>query len=263
MQLTMTSATQLLDHPPQPTVSAPPELFGFGGLHGGLGLALLTGSMVRHGEDRPLRSVVGHFLRPMRDLLTMATELDHSGSTSTVVRGSIADPSGRRALVATATLGRSLATTSRTALPPPDVAPPEACPTYALPTELVPFGGSVELRPATESRPFASGDDPELTAWIRLADDDQPVDLLRLIMLLDALAPSFSAVLTEVALLPTVQLAVHPTDGLLGTTSPWLLVRAVTTAMSADGWCHESLDAWTPDGIHLGVAEQIRLLLAP
>lgn len=161
------------------------------------------------------------------------------------------------------TFGRSLATTSRTGVPRPEVAPPGDCPSYALPTELVPFGGSVELRPATASRPFANGDDPELTAWIRLADDDRPVDLLRLIMLLDALAPSYSAVLTDVALLPTVQLAVHPTDGLLGTTSPWLLVRAATTAMSADGWCHESLDAWTPDGAHVGVAEQVRLLLAP
>jgi hypothetical protein len=258
----MTTATELLDHPPLSTVSAPPELFGFGGLHGGLGLALLTASMARHVDGRPLRSVVGHFLRPMREELKMSATLDHAGGTSTVVSGSIVDPDGRPSLSAVGTFGRSGPTISRTGVPRPPVPPPHHCPSYALPTELVPFGASVDLRPATAGRPFANGDEPELMAWIRLVGDDRPVDVMRLIMLLDALAPSYSAVLTEVALLPTVQLAVHPSDGLLGSTSPWLLVRAATTSMSADGWCHESLDAWTPDGIHVGGAEQVRLLLA-
>jgi len=62
-------------------------------------------------------------------------------------------------------------------------------------------------------------------------------------MLLDALAPSYAAVLRDLALLPTVQLSVFPTSGLEAAMSPWVLVLAETTTVSADGWAHETLHA--------------------
>ena len=43
------------------------------------------------------------------------------------------------------------------------------------------------------------GPTPELVAWIRLVADDEPPDELRMITLIDALAPSYAAVMTAPA----------------------------------------------------------------
>ncbi|MFC6561097.1 hypothetical protein [Nonomuraea cavernae] len=114
--------------------------------------------------------------------------------------------------------------------------------------------------PRGTNRPYAGGAEPELTAWIRLLEDDEPPDVHRLALLMDGLAPSYAAVLSELALLPTVEFAVGPAIGLLRTASPWVLLRARTHRASADGWVDEGIDAWGPDGDHLGSARQLRLV---
>jgi hypothetical protein len=99
-----------------------------------------------------------------------------------------------------------------------------------------------------------------LTAWLRLTEDDQPPDVFRLIMLMDALAPSYAAVLTTPQAIPTVELTVRYAGGLQGASSPWILLRASTTWVSADGWLNEHLDAWDPAGTHLASADQLRTI---
>lgn len=126
---------------------------------------------------------------------------------------------------------------------------------------FVPFARHTQIRPASGERPFAGGSTPELLAWIRLVGDDEPPDAHRLIVLLDALAPSYAAVLDTPAPIPTIELTVRPGDGLAGNTSPWVLVRATTVA-TAGGWIDERLDGWATDGTHLGSAQQLRLLVA-
>ncbi len=261
--MTDTTITDLLDRPPAATLPAPAHLWGFGGLHGGLALAALTASMTEHAPDRPLRGVVGHYLRSIRDESTIEVGVEHRGSTATTMSGALSDDRGRRALTATATFAVGTAHSAGHQPPFPPVPPPEQCEPFALPPELVPFSAGIDLRPATPARPFAGLDVPELAAWIRLAGDDTPVDVVRLVTLLDALAPSYAAVLTEIALLPTVRFSVSPTAALSEARSPWVLVRATSTSMSPDGWGVEALDAWTPDGAHVGTAEQLRVMMAP
>jgi len=79
-----------------------------------------------------------------------------------------------------------------------------------------------------------------------------------MIMLMDALAPSYAAILTAPQPIPMVELTVRCADGLAGTTSPWILLRASTTWASADGWLNEHIDAWDPAGTHLASAGQLR-----
>jgi hypothetical protein len=112
-----------------------------------------------------------------------------------------------------------------------------------------------------ENRPFAGGDDPELTAWVRFVDDDRPVDELRTVVLMDCLAPSIAAVLPAMAAVPTVELSVHLRPAVRRATSPWVLLRARTDLAPGDGWCSERLDLWAPDGTHLASATQLRLVL--
>jgi hypothetical protein len=115
---------------------------------------------------------------------------------------------------------------------------------FAIPPEIVPFSRHVEVRPVGPARPFAGGAAPELTAWIRFASDDQPPGLLRIITLMDALPPSYAAVMTEPGLVPTTELTIRPAAGLADASSPWVLVNARTCTASADGWIDERIHAW-------------------
>lgn len=77
---------------------------------------------------------------------------------------------------------------------------------------------------------------------------------------MDALAPSFAAVLAELRMVPTVELSVRPGDGLARASSPWVLLSARTLSATADGWVDERIDGWGVDGAHLGGAQQLRLV---
>ena len=105
-----------------------------------------------------------------------------------------------------------------------------------------------------------AGPTAELTAWIRLVVDDEPPDEARLVVLLDSLAPSYAAVLSTLAPIPTIELTVRPTAALASAASPWVLVRARTNVAGESGWIDETLDAWGPDGVHLAHGSQLRLL---
>jgi hypothetical protein len=250
----------LLAEPPAGRLPATPHLWGFGGLHGGLVLGRLVTAMTAEARGALLRSATARFLRPVRDDWWIEAGIARAGRTTTIAaaralgeRGPAVEAS---AVFTTPAAGGSWATVAPQM---PEVAPPEALDVYGIPTELVPFAGSTEIRPATPALPYSGADEPELVAWIRLVEDDRPPDLARLVMLLDALAPSYVATLTESVIAPTVELTVVPADGLALASSPWVLLRATTRSTSASGWIDEVIDAWSPGGLHLGSAHQLRL----
>lgn len=241
------------------------SLWGFGGLHGGLALAAANNTMTQlvHQEsaDAPqLRTISAQFLRPVRSNVETTASIIRPGRASTVATATLASR-GKPALLSTATFGRPSTQTAEYSPQMPTVPGPADCSVYELPAELVPFAQHIEIRPATPNLPFTGSTLPELTAWIRLRDDDTPIDTNRLIMLVDALAPSFTATLTAPAILPTIELVVRPTAGLKSTSSPWVLIAAKTVSSGPDGWVTEHINAWSPDGSHLGTAEQVRLML--
>nr|MCU0261384.1 thioesterase family protein [Ilumatobacteraceae bacterium] len=237
---------------------ADPHLWGFGGLHGGLTLAVMVSAMARQAPGGTLRSVTGQLHRALRDSFEVEVTVHRSSAalwntaaTATTHRGVHA------AAAATFEAGRS--DPARPVSPPaPAAPPPEACEAFVIPPELVPFAASTEIRPVGPNRPFAGGDEPTLTAWIRLLDDDDPPDAQRLVVLMDALAPSYAAVLRDPTMIPTVELSVQPSDLLGEVESPWILLHARTTAITAGHWVDERLEAWAPDGTHLGSGRQLR-----
>jgi hypothetical protein len=144
----------------------------------------------------------------------------------------------------------------------PAAPPPADCPIFTVPPEFVPFATRTEIRPVGSVRPFSGAASPELLAWLRLVDDDVPPDALRMLVLMDALAPSYGAVLSSPTPIPTVSFTLTPTPALARASSPWILLRAWTEAASSEAWLHERLDAWGPDGEHLASAEQLRFVAA-
>jgi hypothetical protein len=238
-------------------VDPPAWLRGFGGLHGGLTLALLAKAIRGDADAGPVRSATVRLHHPVNRAFTVAITRPRRGRASADAWSE--DPDSL--LMASASL--VTAAGRPPSLPPvapdcPAVPPPGECEHLDIPAGLVPIGGFLEVRPADDARPYAGGARPVLTAWLRLAEDDQPPDLYRLIMLMDGLAPSYAAILTAPRPIPTVELTVRCADDLRPATSPWVLLRASTGWVSADGWLNEHLDAWDPAGEHLASADQLR-----
>lgn len=241
-------------------MEAPQHLRGFGGLHGGLALALLAVATQPYAPGMKLQSLSGRFDRPIESGFQISSSLTRSGKTTVTAAARAESPKGLH--IDASAIYAAQGGSRWPVLGPeaPKAPPPEDCDVFEIPRDFVPIAAAMEIRPVGSSRPYGGGPDPELTAWVRLVEDDSPPDVPRLVFLMDALAPSYTAMLSTLVLVPTVQLTVRPTPALATASSPWLLLRARTPAASADGWVDEYIDAWGPDGSHLGSARQLRVV---
>lgn len=239
------------------------QLWGFGGLHGGLTLALLAQSMQKSVPTKQLVQISASFTKNIRHPFDIQTEIEHAGRTATHVKAT-AMANKQSLASATAVFSDPASHTAGKLVAPsmPDVPSPLICPPFHLPRSLVPFAGRTELRPAMDTRPLQKANSPVLTAWLRVKDDESAVDFFKLAFLMDALAPSYSAMLEEMVLIPTVTITMYPTNIQSATRSPWILLRAETQACTLDGWIDEQLHAWSEDGVFLGSASQRRFILA-
>lgn len=274
--------------------AVPRELWGFGGLHGGLALAAMTAAMrpaanpattpgtspaaaspatspaaASTPATQRLRSVTGRLHRAVRDPFLVVSRTDAATRSTTAASARIvaaadehtaADGSGSSPLAsATALFGADGPAGGPTILPTPPAVPSWREGTlFNPPPSLVPVSEYYELRVTGTNRPFAGGTEARLTAWVRLTEDELPPDELRLIFLVDALAPSYAALLSAPQAIPTVELSAH-FSGERAVTQ-WVLVDAVTTVATPDGWITETINVWGEDGSHLIEARQLRLV---
>ncbi|MBW8485909.1 acyl-CoA thioesterase [Actinomadura parmotrematis] len=231
---------------------------GFGGLHGGLVLALATVAMQRRVPDARLRSASARLYRGVDRPFGLSVEVRRAGRIAMLAAGLAAggEPLADASAVFSVPRGGAH---PPVAPPAPAAPPPGECEVFVVPPEFVPISAFWEVRPVGPNRPFAGGAEPELTAWVRLTEDDAPPDAHRLVLLMDALAPAYAAILPGLAQVPTLEYAVRPAEALAGASSPWVLLRARAGGADASGWNEEVIDAWGPDGAHLGTAHQLRL----
>jgi hypothetical protein len=254
-----TRLATLLDQPAG-EVRIDPGWWSWNGAHGGLTVALLAAAMRRAaGGDVPLRSVNAQLLRPVREPLRLTADVVRRGRSVVVTRGT-ATQGGEVALTGSAVFGHAGHGPAAPAPPMPPSPPIAELDEFAVPLDVLPFAGHLEVHPVGPNRPFAGGDEAELTAWLRL-DDDRPIDELRMILLMDGLAPSLGATMSAMTVVPTVELGLHLAPAVRSATSPWVLVRSRTRLAADDGWNSERLDAWGPNGAYYGTATQLRLTL--
>lgn len=237
------------------------SLFGFGGLHGGLTAAILLRKMRAEVEPQlvPIELIV-QLLRPLPGLPDLSAEVIHSGRTLTLASAT-ASSNLRTGASATLALSAHTRRRIRTVSPPrrTNVLPIERAEPFVTPPEFVPISTRFEVRPATPALPFSGADEASLCAWIRLAE---PVNdhWERLLLLSDALAPSYAAVLTDLQLIPTVRMTVRFTTEVASTDFSWVLVEATTVEAGVDGWLTEAINLWSEDGTLLASSSQLRLV---
>lgn len=239
----------------------PPDLRGFGGVHGGHVAALALHAMRRtvpnaaH-EALSLSVTLARTVQPGR--VEVDAGVSHTGRTLTTTTARVTQEGSGKAS-ATASFGvRDPGGLRRRERRMPDVEPPEHC--APLGTEPVPGSGGLGIahRPASGGLPFTGQPHARGSIWMRLADD-RPVDELTVAVLADGAVPALFVALTEFRPIPTVELSIHFGTLAPALRSPWLLL-AIENVVAADGWAVEDGELWTPDGELVAVSRQLRHL---
>jgi acyl-CoA thioesterase len=234
---------------------------GFNGLHGGLAVATLVRQMQRLvPADRDLVSVTARFVRPVVWPIVIDADAARSGTTLTIASATASSEVGT-SVEATAIFGVTAARdipVFAPAMPTDIVGRPDAA-VVQIPPEFIPISTRMEIRAATPELPYSGSTNPMLCGWIRLRDE-VPVNTERITILIDSLAPSYTAVLTELKAVPTVEMSIRLSAGAAHATFDWVLVRATTTSADASGYVGESIDMWTEGGLHLASCSQLRIV---
>ena len=236
------------------------SLYGFGGLHGGLTAAMLLRTMRAEAQPEfvPVE-LTAHLSRPLHGQPALSAEVTHSGRALTLVSAT-ASNDARTGATATLALAARTSGDTPTVLParPKHLLPIERAEQFAVPPEFVPISTRFEIRPATPALPFSGAGEAKLCAWVRLTEPvEDPWE--RLLLLADALAPSYAAVLTDLRLIPTVRMTVRFTPEVASTEFTWVLVDATTTEAGVDGWLTEAIHLWSEAGTLLASSSQLRL----
>lgn len=231
------------------------------GLQGGLASALLLRRMrAVVAPDREPVALDVRFIRPLSGTVDIAAEPVRSGALVTWVTAS-ASSDGKVGMDGHAVFStRQASETPVVAAPMPDqIADWKGGPTVPLPPEFGPVAQLIEVRPALYVIPYSGADTPVLCAWMRLKDDVAAADE-RLVILADSLAPSYSAILTGLKAIPTVEMSVQLSAAATRTPFDWVVVRSVTTLADDRGWLRENIDVWSEDGTQLATASQLRIV---
>ncbi len=234
---------------------------GFNGLHGGLAAAMLVRQMrALVPADRTLVGVSARFVRPLVWPIVVDADVVRNGSTLTIASATASSESGT-SVEAHATFG----VTAHRDIPvfaptmPTDIVPRPKAERFVIPPEFVPISERMEIRAAVDVLPYTGAAEPVLCGWVRLTDD-VPSREERLTILIDSLAPSYTAVLTELRAVPTVEMTFGVSAAAAATDFDWVLVLARTTSVDSAGFVRESIDVWAEGGEHLASCMQLRVV---
>lgn len=234
---------------------------GFTGLHGGLAVAALVRRMRQLvPPERRLVSVTAHFIRPLAGPITVAADVVRNGSRVTVASATASTQSGT-GVTATAIFGVTAKRDVTVFGPamPTGIAGISEAEIVRIPAEFIPIAARMEIRAATPALPYSGSAEAILCGWVRLKDDVPDADE-RITILADALAPSYTALLTDLYAVPTVEMSVQLSGRGADTRFEWALVRAATTSADAHGYVRETIDVWAEGGDHLASCSQLRFV---
>ena len=232
-----------------------------GGVNGGYLAKLLldasTGS-VELGTHQPRVVNVQFVSPPAFEPMALDVEVLRRSRSSCFVSGRISQAGQTRA-VGQFCYGASETGPHHRTVAMPAALGPEACIEAQLPDGLWPhFSQHCDYRIATVPAPvpFSGLERAEMLCWMRLRD--LPLDAGGLLFLFDAMFPAFFLAATTPLRTVTTDFnvafsSVTPDRA----DSAWVLMRLQVREWTG-GWCIEDAEAWSADGLLLGVARQMR-----
>lgn len=248
-------------HPATGLLPVGPHWTGFGGAFGGLMVAAAARSMQQLVPDgRALRSIHADLLGAVQPgELAFDPSVDRAGRSVTFA-STAGSQAGRDRIVATAVFGDSAAG--------PDYGPVTRAVMPVAPSVVeldtwdqsdTPALRMIEYKPASATLPLqgAPGSNADFHVWMRVAEDDAPVDAARALALLDAPAPGLYATVTTPFPIPTVEFTAHLLPALETTTTAWALAR-MQTVVAGEGYSIDDCELWNEDGQLIAMARQLR-----
>jgi hypothetical protein len=255
------SIADFLDSSERIQISDQHTFNGFNGLHGGLAIATLVHQMrTLVSVDRQLVSVSGRFIRPLTWPIVVDADVVRAGGILTMASATASSASGT-SVEANATFSAGATQASPVFAPqmPTGIVGRSSATVVEIPPEFIPISQRMEIRAATPALPYSGSANPVLCGWIRLTDE-VPATEERITILIDSLAPSYTALLTDLRAVPTVEMSIHLSADAPHTTFDWVLVRAGTTSADAHGFVRETINMWTEGGLHLASCTQLRIV---
>jgi Thioesterase-like superfamily/Alpha/beta hydrolase family len=186
--------------------------------------------------DRQLVSVGGRFIRPLTWPILVDADVVRNGGTLTIACATASSESGT-CVEANATFSAGAARPAQVFAPPmpTGIADRASAAIVEIPPEFVPISQRMEIRAATPELPYSGAAKPVLCGWIRLTDE-VPATEERIPILIDSLAPSYTALLTELRAVPTVEMSIQLSADAPESAFDWVLVLATTTSADAHGF---------------------------
>lgn len=255
------SIADFLDSSEQIHTSDQKSFNGFNGLHGGLAVAALVHQMrTLVPADRQLVSVSGRFIRPLTWPILVDADVVRTGGRLTLACATASSETGT-SVEATATFSAGAAQPAPVFAPPmpSGIADRTNAAVVDIPPEFIPISQRMEIRAATPELPYSGAAKPVLCGWIRLTDE-VPATEERIAILIDSLAPSYTALLTELRAVPTVEMSIQLSADAAATVFDWVLVQATTTSADAHGFVRETINMWAEGGAHLASCTQLRIV---
>jgi Thioesterase-like superfamily len=234
---------------------------GFTGVHGGLAVAMLVRQMrMLVPTGRELVSVTARFIRPLIWPIVVEPHVVRNGTTLTIARATASSESGT-GVAADAIFAETKTQNIPVFAPemPAEIARLSDASPFVFPAEFVPIAERMEIRAATKELPYSGSADAFLCGWVRLRDD-VPNNDERITILVDSLAPAYTAVLKEFKPVPTIEMSVQLSAGAADSSFDWVLVRAGTMSADTHGFVRETIDIWTEGGRHLASCTQLRIV---
>ncbi len=230
-----------------------------GNADGGYLLAIAARAAAEAAERPDPVTVTAHYLSPGRvGPVTVEARVVRQGRRFATVQATLASSS----VPLLALLGSFAALGSydgpeRIDAAPPELPPPEDClllePTATFPP---PFMGRVELRLHPDDLgPAGVSGPPRVRGWFRFPDDE-PIDVIGLLVAVDAFPPTVFRTELPVAWVPTLELTAH----IRARPEPGWLRCSFATRFITGGFLEEDGEVWDASGRLVAQSRQLALV---
>jgi acyl-CoA thioesterase len=204
-------------------------------------------------------TITGHFLSPARaGPLAIEAVVLRAGRRFSTVHATMSSE-GRRLLTVLGTyadLEPGSVATERVDARPPDLPPPELCvplePADPFPPQFV---GRVDLRLHPDHVMGSKAGSPRVSGWFRLRNDE-PIDVIALLVAVDAFPPTVFFADLPVAWVPTVEMTAH----VRARPAPGWLRCSFTTRFITGGFLEEDGEVWDATGRLVAQSRQLALV---